>query len=96
MLRICSLLSSIFLKCSRIFDLEPLAKFFEVFPSDLLNNVKGNNSGYIVNQLSEKLIDQYEARITQCEAITAEKDAALTKQDAIINELRERLEKYSK
>ena len=87
--------------------LKPLAKLFETFPSELIydtdnlvlnQKAKDNavNNGYTINQLSKKLIDQYEAKIAQYEVITAEKDAALTKQNAIINELRERLEKESK
>ena len=83
--------------------MEPLCDLFDASPTELLNtdtlildqktksDYAQNNgyNGYIINQLSEKLIDQYEARI-------AEKDAALTKQDAIINKLEERLKKEHK
>ena len=68
----------------------------ELFSTDqvVLNQNKGDHShggcGYIINYfLSEKLIDQYEARI-------AEKDAALDKQESMINELREQLKKESR
>ena len=53
------------------------------------NNTVNTENGYIINHLSEKLIDQYEARI-------AEKEAALTKQESMINELREQLKKESR
>ena len=74
--------------------MEPLCDLFDASLTELLNtdtlvfnqNVKGNNNGYTVNQLSEKLIDQYEARI-------AEKDGI---KDGIIEELKERLKKESR
>ena len=61
---------------------------------DLLNtdkfifnqNVKGDNSGYTINQLSEKLIDQYELRI-------AEKNVIINELKEQVNELRKRLKK---
>ena len=85
--------------------LERLCSLFEVSPSELFNtdtfilnqrNGRDSHNGYIINQLSEKLIDQYEARIAQCEGVIAEKDAALNKQESMINELREQLKKESR
>ena len=57
----------------------------ELFSTDTFifsQNTKCNNSGYTFNQLSEKLIDQYEARIAE--------------KDRMIEELRERLKKESR
>ena len=72
--------------------LERLCSLFEVSPSELFNtdalifnqHAKNNavNNGYTVNQLSEKLIDQYEARI-------ADKEAAIKELRGQVNELKE-------
>jgi len=53
--------------------IEPISKLFEIQPEDLVktekviinNNQQGgsSNNGYIINQLSEKLIEQYEQRL---------------------------------
>ena len=67
--------------------LERLCNLLNVSPSELfntdtfiLNKNKGDAlNGHIINQLSEKLIEQYEARIKE--------------KDCIIQELRERLSK---
>ena len=73
--------------------LERLCSLFDISASELFNtdtlilnqkNVKSNNNnnGYTINHLSEKLIDQYEARIAE--------------KDDIIEELKERLKKESR
>lgn len=55
--------------------IDPISKLFEIEPSELLqqesvlvnNNQQGGNfsNSMIINQLSEKLIEQYEARIKE-------------------------------
>ena len=72
--------------------LERLCSLFDISASELFNtdtlilnqkNVKGNNNnGYTINQLSEKLIDQYEARIAE--------------KDTVIKELRRQVNKFKK
>ena len=84
--------------------LERLCSLFDISVSELFNTdhvvfnhkAKGDyaqnnavNNGYIINQLSEKLIDQYEARI-------AEKNAIISEQKEQINELKEQLKKEVK
>jgi hypothetical protein len=56
-----------------------LCKVFEVKPEDIVNNNEiiinqkqsgGNsNNAYVINQLSEKLIEQYEKRLEEKDAI---------------------------
>ncbi|MGX1023593.1 helix-turn-helix domain-containing protein [Psychroflexus sp. MBR-150] len=69
--------------------LEKLCEIFEVQPEDIVkqesivinDNQKGghSNNAYIINQLSEKLIEQYEKRIQE--------------KDKLINQLNEKLKK---
>ena len=81
--------------------LERLCSLFDISASELFNTdtlilnhkAKGDyaqNNGYIINQLSEKLIDQYEARIAQYERIIKEKDRIIEEKDKRITELKER------
>ena len=79
-------------KLSNIFEVSLIELLNELISTDgLISNpkIKGdytqnyNYNGYVINQLSEKLVDQYEARLAQYEAIIKEKDR-------IIEELRER------
>jgi len=61
--------------------LNKLCSIFEIQPEELIssdgtfvnNNQQGGNAGYIqvVNQLSEKLIEQYEARLREKDAVIA-------------------------
>ena len=56
-----------------------MCKVFEVKPEDIVNNNEiiinqkqsgGNsNNAYVINQLSEKLIEQYEKRLEEKDAI---------------------------
>ena len=71
--------------------LERLCNLLNVSPSELFNtdtfilnqkNDGDSQNGYIINQLSEKLIDQYEARI-------ADKEAAIKELRGQVNELKE-------
>lgn len=67
--------------------IESICNLFDIRPDELLKtdtlilnqNTTGDNAhnAYIINQLSEKLIDQYEARLTE--------------KDIIIHELKERI-----
>ena len=75
-------------KLSNIFEVSLIELLNELLNTDHLvlnQNTKGDHAqnAYVINQLSEKLIDQYEARIAQYEGIIKEKDR-------IIEELRER------
>ncbi|GAB4154330.1 MAG: hypothetical protein Tsb0033_02150 [Winogradskyella sp.] len=68
--------------------LEPLCTFFEVQPEDLVkqegisisHNRDNSTNAFIINQLSEKLIEQYELRLKE--------------KDLYIANLQERLGKY--
>jgi len=68
--------------------LEPLCVFFEVQPEDLISsdsvivnqNQRGGNGAFIIYQLSEKLIDQYEIRLKE--------------KDELIKKLEDQLSKY--
>jgi len=54
-------------------NIEPICKIYEIQPEDLLKqeniivnqNQKGGNGAFIINQLSEKLIEQYEIRLQE-------------------------------
>ena len=71
--------------------IKPLSTIFEIEPEDLLKqesiiinqNQQGGNSNnaYIINQLSEKLIAQYEK--------------AINDKDSLINDLQTQLKKYT-
>ncbi|WP_374540655.1 helix-turn-helix domain-containing protein [Flavobacterium sp.] len=61
--------------------LESIANLYELEMFELLsdekiilnqNNKKGDNNGLVINQLSEKLIDQYEKRINEKDDIIKE------------------------
>ena len=73
--------------------IEPLCKLFEIQPEELLKNdsivINNHNSqsqysgnGYIINNLSEKLIEQYEKRLEE--------------KDALIKELKEKVKRLNK
>jgi transcriptional regulator with XRE-family HTH domain len=58
----------------------PLCKLYHIEPQDLLKqdsiivnqHQKGGNGAFIINQLSEKLVAQYEVRLQEKDAIIAE------------------------
>ncbi|MCF6308568.1 MAG: helix-turn-helix transcriptional regulator [Flavobacteriaceae bacterium] len=60
----------------------PICDLFEIQPEDLLKqesiivnqNQQGGNGAFIINQLSEKLIKQYEERIAEYKERLKEKD----------------------
>ena len=68
--------------------LDKLCEVFDVQADDLVkqegiivnNNQKGGNGAFIINQLSEKLIEQYELRLQ-------EKEAYILKLEALIEKL---------
>lgn len=72
--------------------LKPISELFEINPEELIkqdnivicNNQQGGEStnGYVINQLSEKLIEQYEKRIEE--------------KDKIISSLKEQIKDLSK
>ena len=73
--------------------IEPLCKLFEIQPEELLKNdsivINNHNSqsqysgnGYIINNLSKKLIEQYEKRLEE--------------KDALIKELKEEVKRFNK
>ena len=84
--------------------LDKICSLFDISASDLfntdtfiLNKNKGDDlNGYIIKQLSEKLIDQYEARIAEKDTVIKEKDTVIKEKEILIKELRERLKKESK
>lgn len=65
-------------------DLKLIAKIAEIYDIDLLDilkeeglsfhqkNTKGDNNGLVINQLSEKLIEQYEVRLKEKDIIILE------------------------
>ena len=75
-------------KLSNIFEVSLIELLNELISTDgLISNpkIKGdytqNYNGYVINQLSEKLIDQYEARI-------AEKDTVIKELRGQVNEFK--------
>lgn len=66
--------------------LQKIADFYQMDIVELLNddkyvfnqyNKKGDNNGLVINQLSEKLIQQYEERIRELKEANAELKQAL-------------------
>lgn len=66
-----------------------ICNLYEIAPEDLLkqdtntfnqHNTKGNNNGIVINNLSEKLMEQYELRLQ-------EKDSYITKLEKLVNKL---------
>lgn len=78
--------------------LENIANLYELEMFELLsdekiiltqNNKKGNNNGLVINQISEKLIEQFEKQLI-------EKDKRLAEKDELIKELKETIDSLKK